>query len=63
MFELPLSQEPQTVKVTPAQAQKPARVPAYTTLVPTLIGSMVVMMPRRMGDASPEFSDRMPPLE
>ncbi len=63
MFELPRKQEQQTVKVTPAQAQKPGRVPAYTTLVPTLIGSMVVMMPRRMGDISPEWPDRIPPIE
>ena len=63
MFGLPRKQEQQTSKNTLKQANAPRRQHVRYTLVPTVVGSMMIMMPRRESDGGPEWPDRIPPIE
>lgn len=53
--------QPDTAKAQAARRAAPRRTVRYT-LVPTLVGSMMIMMPRRESDGAPEDIQTIPSL-
>ena len=50
-------------QVVQARVKTNRRRSVRTILVPTMIGSMMIMRPWRVGDGSPEYPDTIPPID
>jgi hypothetical protein len=63
MLGLPSKQNKQNATKTQPRRAAERRRPVRYTLIPTLVGSMMIMMPRRESDGGTDWIENIPPME